>query len=113
MEEARQSNRNIYREKLAALNQAKESAEMEKERELDMMKEKIEHVSSIIIKITFICHNHNLKLTLNNRVWQSYIFDKQYVTKSDLNQLFLNLGAWTLVSELTLVLVSMETSIVG
>ena len=44
MDETKESSRVLYREKLAALNQAKENATQEKERELDRMKERLEQV---------------------------------------------------------------------
>ena len=46
LEETREANRQAYRDKLNALDKMKENAELEKERELDFIKEKIEKVRS-------------------------------------------------------------------
>ena len=44
LEEEKERNRQTYREKLATLNHAKEAVALEKERELDLMKERLEQV---------------------------------------------------------------------
>ena len=58
LEDEKEQNRKMYREKLANLNQAKESVALEKERELDAMKEKLEQVGheySLFSRAGVIC----------------------------------------------------------
>ena len=59
LEETREANRQAYREKVDALDKMKQTAELEKEKEIDFVKEKIEKVG--VMRIYYLLCTHTFK----------------------------------------------------
>ena len=61
MDDARRQSHSLYNDKLTAIQQAKDTAEHDRERQLERMKEKIEQVHVIVLIFTLNCYTYHDK----------------------------------------------------